>query len=69
MIALKFNEDIVFDNQTIASLSNLPLKAINDAEALQLMALDYRLVVPTELFAYYEKHVQEYAQICLSKTV
>ena len=65
ILALKFNEDNVLDNDSLASILKISLDQINSAEKNHLSAVGYKLWVEPKLFSYYEKYVIEYAKDCL----
>ncbi len=53
LIAVKFNEDLYFDNQYYARVGGVPLEELNFLEREILTLLDYEISVDSELYLKY----------------
>eukprot|EP00183_Erythrolobus_madagascarensis_P006178 CAMPEP_0185845224 /NCGR_PEP_ID=MMETSP1354-20130828/1244_1 /TAXON_ID=708628 /ORGANISM="Erythrolobus madagascarensis, Strain CCMP3276" /LENGTH=182 /DNA_ID=CAMNT_0028545133 /DNA_START=716 /DNA_END=1264 /DNA_ORIENTATION=+ len=54
LLAVKFSEDVSYDNEHFARVGGVSLKELNRLELSMLAALDYRLSISKEDFSAYE---------------
>ena len=63
LISAKFNEDIIYDNNTFSEISGLPINEVNRMENAFFKAMDYNLFISEEHFNTYKDILEN--NICL----
>jgi hypothetical protein len=59
LIAIKFNEDLFYENSFYAKVGGISLQEINSLEQHLLKSLDYKLYLPNDVYYNYQKFILE----------
>ena len=54
LISAKYNEDVIYDNETFSEISGMPLNEVNQMENVFFKAMDYNLYISEEHFNTYK---------------